>query len=152
MATIYLSGPMRGRPFFNFPLFESVTAGLRKQGHLVHSPAEKDLQKYPNMHNWPGFESGDPHRCPMFNMPDALAWDFTRIIDSWTDGIALLPGWEESVGACAERFVAEMVGKKCWLIGENLGTEGGCELVLDDEKRCHTYVYKGVEHVRTDQG
>ncbi len=39
---LYLAGPMRGIPGFNFPKFDEVAATLRFIGHTVFSPAEHD--------------------------------------------------------------------------------------------------------------
>lgn len=39
---LYLAGPMRGIPEFNFPAFMSAAADLRAQGHIVFNPAERD--------------------------------------------------------------------------------------------------------------
>lgn len=111
---LYLSGPMRGHPSFNFPLFDSVAKSLRSQGYGVMNPAAHDRDLYANIEEWPGFETGDPEQCPQFNLPKSLAWDFQTILDC--DGIALLPGWERSSGARAERFVAECVGKEVWRV------------------------------------
>lgn len=106
---LYLSGPMRGYPDFNFPLFDKVAASLRSQGFAILNPAEHDRELYPDIDTWPGFAEGDVEKCPRFVMSGSLAWDFQSIIDG--EGIALLPGWELSSGAKAERFVAECVGK-----------------------------------------
>jgi len=112
MTTAYLAGPMRGIKDFNFPTFESAAAQLRKWGYDVLSPAERDLAE--------GF---DPtlNSLEGFNVEEALAADFGMILQS--DMIFLLPGWERSRGARAERFVAEMVGKPaCFLrCGVNAG-------------------------------
>lgn len=117
--TLYLSGPMRGYPNFNFDLFDHVTKLLRKKGHFVFNPAEHDQAVYPNIREWPGFASGDTEQCPQFNLPTSLAWDFGRILDS--EGIAMLPGWEKSTGAKAELFVAEACGKSVYLVGGHVG-------------------------------
>lgn len=37
---IYLSGPMKGYPESNYPLFRQVAADLRADGHRVYNPAE----------------------------------------------------------------------------------------------------------------
>lgn len=100
---------MRGHPSFNFPTFDRVAASLRSQGFGVMNPAAHDRDIYADIEQWPGFETGDVERCPRFNLPCSLAWDFQTILDC--DGIALLPGWEGSSGSRAERFVAECVGK-----------------------------------------
>lgn len=105
---VYLSGPMRGHAYFNFPLFDEVAERLRKLGMTVRNPAQHDRDIYPDIEQWDGFETGDPERCPKFNLPQSLAWDFAMILDS--DAIVLLPGWEKSSGATAERFVAECIG------------------------------------------
>lgn len=115
---IYLSGPMRGYPSFNFPFFDKVGAALQRQGYRVSNPAAHDRLIYPDIESWPGFETGDPEQCPQFNLPNSLIWDFQAILD--VDGIAMLPGWERSNGARAERFVAEAVGKQTWLVAETL--------------------------------
>ena len=39
---LYLAGPMRGMPFFNFPAFKDAAAQLRAKGHYVFNPAERD--------------------------------------------------------------------------------------------------------------
>lgn len=106
---LYISGPMRGYPNFNFPLFDHAQRLLEAAGHTCYNPAEHDRETYPDIEEWEGFASGDTGKCPQFNLPTSLAWDFASILKA--DGIVLLPGWERSSGAKAERFVAEAVGK-----------------------------------------
>ena len=106
---VYLSGPMRGYPNFNFPAFDDAAERLATLGIQVFNPAAHDRQIYPDIEQWDGFATGDPAQCPQFNLPQSLAWDFQMILDS--DAIVLLPGWAQSSGARAERFVAECVGK-----------------------------------------
>lgn len=113
---IYLSGPMRGYKQFNFPMFDKAAAKLTKAGFHVANPAAHDRQAFPDIETWEGFESGDTEKCPKFILPESLAWDFAQILSS--DAIVLLPGWEKSSGAKAERFVAESVGKMIFLYSD----------------------------------
>lgn len=111
---LYVSGPMRGYPSFNFPVFDHAAHVLSEDHHTVFNPVEHDRMLYPDIESWEGFVTGDTALCPKFNLPTSLAWDFQSILRS--DGIVLLKGWESSSGARAERFVAEVVGKQVWII------------------------------------
>ena len=96
MATIYIAGPMRGYPLFNYPAFDSARDMLIALGvHRVVSPADLDR------------EIGV---CPEAdNIPDemlreCLRRDLMHLLDS--DAIVMLDGWRESKGAGAERALA----------------------------------------------
>lgn len=117
---IYLSGPMRGYPKFNFPYFDDVAMLLRESGVVVYNPSENDQGTYPDIEQWPGYATGDASQCPKFNIVVALRWDFARILEA--NGIVMLPQWHESVGARAERYVAECLGKNVFLWNERDGT------------------------------
>lgn len=102
---IYLAGPMTGIPHFNYPAFNAAAATLRADGHHVFSPAEHDTE----MH---GKDISNPTGCAEtaarehgFSRRDALKADLAWICDN-ADAIALLPGWEQSTGARAERALA----------------------------------------------
>ena len=43
---IYLAGPMRTIPEFNFPRFNAVAKALRAQGHYVFNPAQRDTERH----------------------------------------------------------------------------------------------------------
>lgn len=43
---IYLAGPMRGIPEFNFPAFHAMACRLRAEGNVVFNPAEKDIERH----------------------------------------------------------------------------------------------------------
>jgi hypothetical protein len=43
---IYVAGPMRGIPEFNFPAFHDAAARLRNEGHVVFNPAERDIARH----------------------------------------------------------------------------------------------------------
>jgi len=104
---IYVAGPMRDKPFFNFPLFHAVTAKLREGGHTVFNPAERDMERHGtdiSANNQFGDEAlaTEIHG---FDLRVALGEDLNWICQH-ADAIALLPGWEDSKGATAEFFTA----------------------------------------------
>lgn len=99
---IYLSGPMRNLPYFNFPAFHRAAAKLRAEGLYVRNPAETD--------NGATLDpDGDESRSKGFCRRTALANEL-RWIALHADGIALLPGWRQSSGALAELALAEALG------------------------------------------
>jgi NTP pyrophosphatase (non-canonical NTP hydrolase) len=107
---LYLAGPMTGYPNFNFPAFHAAAAKLRAEGNEVFNPAERDLVR--DGKDW-GNEvpSGDAVELASkgFSKRVALADDLAYICGE-ADGVALLPGWEKSTGATAERATAIALG------------------------------------------
>lgn len=106
---IYLAGPMRGYPQFNFPAFFAAAKRLRAEGHEVFSPAEKDIQKHGDK-LWKtsrGSLAGAEKKG--FSLRDALGLDLAYICAE-AEGVALLPGWKKSKGARAEKATAEALG------------------------------------------
>lgn len=108
---IYLAGPMRGYPEFNFPAFHAAAKKLRDEGHFVFSPAEKDIE-----HHGKDISQNNPTgslelatTTHGFSLRRALA-DDTQWICLEAEGIALLPGWEGSLGAKAELALAYALG------------------------------------------
>lgn len=96
---IYVAGPMRSVPLFNFPAFDAAAAHLRSLGHDVVSPAELDRTN--------GFD-------PATDTPDAdflrraLSRDLAAITEC--DAVAVLPGWHNSEGARLEVGLAKLLG------------------------------------------
>lgn len=108
---IYVAGPMRGIPEFNFPAFYEASAILRALGHSVFNPAEKDNEKHGTDIS-AGNATGDESIATKqhgFNLREALAADLDFICRE-ADAIALLPGWERSKGATAEHATAVALG------------------------------------------
>lgn len=85
-ARIYVAGPMTGLPYLNHPQFHAAAAFLRARGWTVENPAESHA---PVRDTWEGWM-----RLALAKM---LLCDY----------LLLLPGWEESRGACLELEVAQ---------------------------------------------
>jgi hypothetical protein len=106
---IYLAGPMRGIPNFNFPAFDAAAAKLRDQGHTVFNPADNDRAIYGDTFlNATGCDKQADAEHGVSRrrlLGDDLAW-----ICAEADGIALLPGWRGSLGATAEHATAVALG------------------------------------------
>ena len=125
--TIYLAGPMRGYPLFNFPAFFAAAEVLQGKGHEVHNPAAHDMAN--------GFDPSKPlddaYNEATFSLAEAFKWDFARINES--DAIVLLPGWEKSKGAQAEVVLAMALGLEIWLWRDGQGAGGYAEPAEFDE-------------------
>jgi Domain of unknown function (DUF4406) len=111
---IYLAGPMTGIPEFNFPAFNSYAYALRKMGHVVFNPAERDIQRHGGVDISIGNETGCQKVAAEvhgFSLRDALADDCEFICKN-ADAIAMMPGWENSAGAMAEWHLAKALKLK----------------------------------------
>lgn len=116
---LYLAGPMRGYPEFNFPAFHTAAAQLRALGHFVFSPAESDNERHGKDIS-KGNQTGDETIAAKehgFNLREALAIDL-EFICKHAEGIALLPGWEKSKGANAEYATAQALGLSVIFLGQ----------------------------------
>ena len=83
---LYIAGPMTGIPDLNFPLFHAAAARLRALGFDIVNPAE--------------------NRAP----PSGLWQDYMRLALAQLvrcDGVAVLPGWDDSRGASLEVHIAK---------------------------------------------
>lgn len=98
---IYVAGPMRGYPNFNFPAFDTAATKLRAEGWDVVSPAEHDRSE--------GFDESKGEVDSEF-LVKAFAWDVEQVLAA--DAVYFLPGWEASEGATLEHAVAQSTGKK----------------------------------------
>lgn len=108
---VYIGGPMRGIPEFNFPAFHAAAVKLRAEGWYVFNPAEKDNERHGTDIS-KGNVTGDESIAAKehgFNLREALALDLEFICKE-ADAIALLPGWEKSKGATAEKATADALG------------------------------------------
>ena len=122
---IYIAGPMRGIPYYNFPAFDKAAKMLRDFGYTVASPAEMDRavgsdpKDLPPDFDWNSISDDfDIHACLIRDVEAVYA----------SDAIYLLLGWKESTGVKMEKAVAEFLGRKVIYAG----TRGDMELVPDN--------------------
>jgi hypothetical protein len=109
---VYLAGPMRGYPNFNFPAFHQAAQMLRDAHYTVFNPAERDASEFGNVNSATGSEEEFAEKVGMTRLElarNCFLADTTWICKE-ADAIALLPGWEKSKGACAEKALAEALG------------------------------------------
>jgi nucleoside 2-deoxyribosyltransferase len=127
---LYIAGPMRGLPEFNFPAFHEAAAFLRAAGCEVVNPAEHDLEMYPDLPSWPGYADGNIAICPQFDAAATLAWDLQQVAEC--DAVAVLPGWQNSSGANLEVSLARLLNKQ--LIDARTG-QPWSETVFEEAER-----------------
>lgn len=104
---LYVAGPMRGYPKYNFPAFDHAAQRLREAGYEVVNPAELDRVEGVT-------EYTDP--LPEGFLRDAMKRDLREICDC--DGIALLPGWLASAGVSVELSLAKLIQIEAKSVGE----------------------------------
>jgi len=106
---IYLAGKMRGVPNLNREAFRYWAAILRGEGHEVFSPAEHTERIYGDAvyrDNPTGDEAAAGIDGRVVFAAD-LEW-----ICRHAEAVALMPEWETSLGAQAERAAAIALGLK----------------------------------------
>ena len=108
----YITGPMRGRPLYNFQAFADVAMTLRGYDVYTYNPAERDMAC--------GFQPHLPldHPDQNFCLEEAFTWDFWAINES--EAIVLLPGWETSEGTKKEIILAQGMGKSIFAYNSGL--------------------------------
>lgn len=105
--TVYIAGPMRGVPFYNFPAFDVARNLWEDEGYNVISPADLDRKA--------GFDPIDnPGQDWNEDKGEVIKRDILAILETLkpntADAIALLPGWEASKGAAVEVALGQFLG------------------------------------------
>lgn len=109
---IYLAGPMRGKPNFNRAAFKAAADKLRGDGHEVYSPSDMSLLLFgERVGNNANGDEGEMGGDELTISRTVFHLDMTYICLQ-ADAIALLPGWENSRGARAEKAAAEAIPLK----------------------------------------
>ncbi|WP_176079340.1 DUF4406 domain-containing protein [Paraburkholderia tropica] len=88
---LYIAGPMTGYAELNFPLFHAEAARLRALGFEIVNPAELNPD-------------------PTAQWLDCMRVDIAAMMTEKCDGVALLPGWEQSKGAPIEHNLMRDLG------------------------------------------
>jgi hypothetical protein len=114
--TVFLSGPMRGYPNFNFDVFRETRQRLRADGITVVCPAERDEQNGFNPVGLNGTET--ELQAAGFDIYHALADSVHDILNN-VDVVVVLPGWQKSVGTRIEMAVALKYNKPVYTLADN---------------------------------
>lgn len=96
---IYLAGPMKGVPGFNYPAFGAARTDLRRWGHEVRCPAEHDVDRK---------VGADDFLEDTATAFECFRWDLEAVL--WAELVVALPGWQKSAGAMLETQVAAAIG------------------------------------------
>lgn len=99
---VYIAGPMRGRPQYNFQAFDKAKAEVENAAHIAVSPASMDRAIW-------GFD-GYGELTKGMTPRSVIAFDLTVL--ATCDAIYMLRGWEDSKGATAELAFAMAIGLK----------------------------------------
>lgn len=112
----YISGPMRGKPQYNFPEFDRVRDQFALIGYMSVSPADIDRENGIDL-STPEAASGEyPDEGGHAGTLDEIQQRDVSILMAMQakrgDAIVMLDGWERSKGATAEFFLARWRGLK----------------------------------------
>lgn len=118
---VYVAGPMRGLPEFNFPAFFEAEQHLMAHGYEVCNPARRDVSH--GLHT-EGMVGSDEELAEVgFSVETAMRYDL-KWITAHAEYICMLPGWTRSTGAQLEKRVAESIGVEVfyyWPDGDHQG-------------------------------
>lgn len=112
MKKCYITGPMRGVPYFNFPAFEEAAKLLENEGFHVFSPNRLDKVWQPDQPVTDNVEEqfafSTPDQCRVYARRDThILLNELRAENG--DIVFVLPGWQSSTGAIAEIRLAKWV-------------------------------------------
>ena len=109
--TIYIAGPMRGKPNWNYDAFNKAEAILTEKGWNVVNPATLDTnyQETAELNTTPNdFDPDNDAKHRSINRR-IMKRDCDAICDE-CDAIFMLKGWQNSQGACAEFYLSCSIG------------------------------------------
>ncbi|MFZ5852281.1 MAG: DUF4406 domain-containing protein [Actinomycetota bacterium] len=100
---LYIAGPMRGYPDWNYPAFFAAEEVLRSLGHATLNPARNDADTLPE-----AIAAAGSQDSPTKPWAHYMAKDLPQVMAA--DGLCVLPGWQRSQGARLETHVAKALG------------------------------------------
>ena len=135
--SVYVAGPMAGYEDFNHPMFNAVSAELRIIGLKVINPAELDAEDL-------GADANPDNEDAWSVEPKSRAAYMKRDLPyvAQCDAIALLPGWEASIGANIELITALAVGNEVWEFVDDI--DGNLVLTYSEAR---PDIYAIVQHI-----
>ena len=118
-GTIYIAGPMRGRPNWNYDAFFKAEQQLKASGWNVVNPATLD-ENYEDTKDLGTPEDFDPTKNKYHK--DVNRRIMRRDVDVICDqcgAIYMLNDWEVSRGACAEFYLSAAIGLDIYYEGSH---------------------------------
>lgn len=107
--TIYIAGPMRGYPQFNFDAFHEADIVLKGRGWNTINPAQLDIDE--------GFNPCVPQETlTKKDLEDFIVRDIHMVLSA--DAVVLLEGWEKSKGVAVEIAIANYSGIPLYIYPE----------------------------------
>lgn len=97
----YISGPMTGKPNFNYAYFDKIAESLRASGLIILSPSELGDASQTSLEG--------PQKPYGYWLKEALK------LLCRADKIIMIPGWTESRGARAELALALDCGMESYV-------------------------------------
>lgn len=145
MTGVYIAGPMRNRPAYNFEAFQQADVEVRKFfGHKadalqIFNPALNDIERkgledLAETEGWAACGQWLLDNPQDFSLREALEDDLSWIARNATD-IVFLPGWQDSAGARAEKALADAIGVTPWFLDPEHGV---VPLMAQDLSRSET--------------
>jgi Domain of unknown function (DUF4406) len=133
---VYIAGPMNSvGGNFNFPLFDFVSEKLTAAGCTVFSPADHAREIIGPLETIQQLSKAEMAAIRKKLLKNELCW----IIDN-ADFVVMLPGWERSSGAKAEREVALAV--------EIPVREAPGHILMMDDKEIHDLGLVALDHAK----
>lgn len=102
---LYIAGPMSGIPDYNRPAFYEAEEAFTEGGWDVFNPADNDITLFGSFEACETAIAEDRQGA----LREMLGSDLNFICYE-ADAIAMLPGWEKSLGARAEHATAVALG------------------------------------------